>query len=57
MYSLKKYGLKGFYTGMIISEYTESLMYDIPTNDYFLTDPNKDFTNSIKVSINIGQNL
>jgi len=48
---VKKYGLKGFYTGMIISEYTESLMYDIPTNDYFLSESNKDFANSIKLSI------
>ncbi|MFA5586048.1 MAG: hypothetical protein WDA02_05820 [Saccharofermentanales bacterium] len=48
---VKKYNLKGFYTGMIISEYTESLMYNIPTNNYFLTESNKDFANSIKVSI------
>lgn len=48
---VKKYNLKGFYTGMIISEYTESLMYNIPTNDYFLIDSNKNFANSIKVSI------
>jgi len=46
-----KYKLKGFYTGMIISEYEESLMYSIPTNDYFLTESNKDFANAIKKSI------
>src|SRR5690606_14597319 len=28
---VKKYRLKGFYTGMIISEYDEALLYCVPT--------------------------
>lgn len=30
---VKKYGLKGFYTGMIISEHSEAWMYDIELPD------------------------
>jgi hypothetical protein len=46
-----KYKLKGFYTGMIISEYEEALLFNIPTNLFFLTESNKDFAKAIKLSI------
>jgi len=48
---VKKYGLKGFYTGMIISEYEEAIMYCVPTNLYWLTESNTDFALAIKNSI------
>ena len=46
---VKKYGLKGFYTGMIISEYEEAIMYCVPTNS--ITESNTDFALAIKNSI------
>lgn len=48
---VQKYKLKGFYTGMIISEYNEALLFNVPTNLFFLTESNKDFANAIKLSI------
>lgn len=48
---VKKYSLKGFYTGMIISEYEESLMYCMPTNQFFIDDSNTNFALAIKNSI------
>lgn len=48
---VKKYNLKGFYTGMIISEYDESISLNVPTNYFSLTESNKDFANSIKESL------
>jgi len=48
---VEKYKLKGFYTGMIISEYDEAVMYNIKTNYQFINDSNMDFANAIKLSI------
>jgi hypothetical protein len=48
---VKKYGLKGFYTGMIISEYEEAIMYNIPTNSQWIAESNTDFALAIKNSI------
>lgn len=49
---VEKYGLKGFYTGMIISEHEEAVMYNISTNLFWITESNKDFALAIKKSIN-----
>lgn len=49
---VKKYDLKGFYTGMIISEYDEALMFCLhhfTSND--ITESNTLFTESIKNAI------
>lgn len=49
---VKRYGLKGFYTGMIISEYEEALMYSI--HSFYHSDieaSNLLFANAIKESI------
>lgn len=48
---VKKYDLKGFFTGMFISEYEESLMFNIPTNLFFLQESNQDFSKAVKNSI------
>jgi len=48
---VKKYGLKGFYTGMIISEYEEAIMCCVPTNPQFINESNVDFALAIKNSI------
>ena len=48
---VKKYGLKGFYTGMIISEYEEAIMYCLPTNSHWIAESNTDFALAIKNSI------
>lgn len=48
---VKKYKLNGFYTGMIISEYEEALIYDVPTNSEWIAESNKDFALAIKNSI------
>ena len=48
---VEKYGLKGFYTGMIISEYEEAVMYNISTNLFWINDSNTDFALAIKNSI------
>ena len=49
----KKYKLKGFYTGMIVSEWLEALMYNIHQITYKDVDEsNKLFTESVKKHIN-----
>lgn len=48
---VEKYGLNGFYTGMIISEYEESILYNIPTNPRWIFESNIDLALSIKNSI------
>lgn len=46
-----KYGIKGFYTGMIISEVGEAKMFDVPTNQQWINESNADFALAIKNSI------
>ena len=48
---VKKYGLRGFYTGMIISEYEEAIICCIPTNSQWIAESNTDFALAIKNSI------
>lgn len=48
---VKKYKLKGFYTGMIISEYEEAVMYNVPTDSFWINESNIDFAQAIKNSI------
>ena len=48
---VKKYGLKGFYTGMIISEYEEAVICCISTNSQRIAESNTDFALTIKNSI------
>jgi hypothetical protein len=48
---VEKYKIKGFYTGMIISEYEEAVMYSIPTTFFFINESNTDFALAIKKSI------
>lgn len=48
---VEKYGLKGFYTGMIISEYEEAIMCCVPTNSFWISESNTDFAFAIKNSI------
>lgn len=48
---VKKYALKGFYTGMIISEYEEAIMYNVSTNSFWINESNADFALAIKNSI------
>jgi len=54
---VKKYELKGFYTGMIISEFEEALMFSIPASYDLLQESNKDFANAIKIAIDSGNIL
>lgn len=49
---VKRYNLKGFYTGMIISEYTEALYYSMyETTDQQIIESNILFSQSIKESV------
>lgn len=48
---VKKYGLKGFYTGMIISEFEEAYMFGINANLHWIQESNQDFALAIKESI------
>jgi len=48
---VKKYGLKGFFTGMIISEYEEAIMCCVPTNSFWINESNTNFALAIKNSI------
>lgn len=48
---VKKYGLKGFYTGMIISEFEEAYMFGINANWGWIQESNQDFALAIKESI------
>lgn len=43
--------LKGLYTGIIISEYEEAVMYGIPTNSHWINESNTDLALAIKHSI------
>ena len=47
----KRYGLKGFYTGMIISEMGEAYMMDVETTLKELTDQNWLFAEALAVAI------
>lgn len=49
---VEKYDLCGFYTGMIISEYEEAVMYGVPTNSHWIRESNEDFANAIRDGIN-----
>lgn len=48
---VERYELQGFYTGMIISEYEEAMMYAIPHNSRDIEESNSLFTQAIKDSI------
>lgn len=48
---VQKYNLKGFYTGMFISEYEEALNYCISTNMFYLHESNNDFAVAVSESI------
>ena len=54
---VEKYKLKGFYTGMIISEYDEACLYSIPASYELLEESNKSFASSIKIAIDSGSIL
>jgi hypothetical protein len=49
---VEKYGLKGFYTGMIISEYEEALYECVNTTYHEIEESNVLFSNAIEESIN-----
>lgn len=49
---VKKYGLKGFYTGMIISEYEEALLYSVKAEPGEIEKSNELFADSLKFSLN-----
>lgn len=49
---VNKYGLNGFYTGMIISESAESVLYRIEASEEEINESNKLFSYAIKQSIN-----
>ena len=49
---VNKYKLKGIYSGMIISEYEEALMYNIESNQTHVDESNKLFTEVIKHNLN-----
>lgn len=48
---VEKYGLKGFYTGMIISEYYEALYCSVNTTYQEIEESNLLFSNAIKEAI------
>ncbi len=48
---VQKYNIKGFYTGMIISEYQEALYFSVPSNPQWINESNTDFALAIKNSI------
>ncbi len=48
---VKKYNLKGLFTGMIISELQEAEMYSIQTNSYWINESNIDFAIALRDSI------
>lgn len=47
----EKYGLKGFYTGMIVSELIEAYLYSLPTDYEMIEESNILFASAIKESI------
>jgi hypothetical protein len=49
---VEKYKLKGFYTGMFISEDIEANMFNVKTNQQFINQSNEDFATALKNSIN-----
>jgi hypothetical protein len=49
---VKRHGLKGFYSGMFISEVGESYYCGIPTNQSVVTESNDTFANILKEEIN-----
>lgn len=53
----EKYGLKGFYTGMIVSEIMEAYLYSLPTDIDLIEESNKLFATSIKESIDTNNML
>ncbi len=48
---VEKYGLKGFYTGMIISEYEEALIYCVQGDHQQIYNSNVLFADAVKKSI------
>ncbi len=55
---VEKYKLKDFYTGMIISEYEEAVMFDIPlATDEEIEESNMLFADAIKKSIDSKNSL
>ena len=50
---VEKYDLKGFYTGMIISEYEEAIMCGVTTNSFWVSESNIDFALAIRNSIDV----
>jgi len=48
---VRKYNLKGFYTGMIISEMNEAFFYSIKTNIFEITESNKLFASCVKTAL------
>jgi hypothetical protein len=54
---VKEYGLKGFVTGMIISEMEEAMMYCVPYHKDTLTESNDKFAETIQQSINLEPQL
>jgi hypothetical protein len=54
---VEKYKLKGFYTGMIISEFDEAYLFNIPASYELLQESNKDFASALKMAIDSGSIL
>lgn len=52
---VEKYGLNGFYTGMIISEFVEALQYHVITTSAEIAESNSMFANAVKKSIDDAQ--
>lgn len=52
-----KYNLNGFYTGMFISEQNEADFLNVKTNYQWINESNKEFANSIKLSIDTKEML
>lgn len=50
---VEKYGLKGFYTGMIISEYEEAVTYGVPANLFVIENSNRKLAAAVKNSIDL----
>lgn len=49
---VEKYDLKGFYTGMIISEYSEALYECVNTTYHEIDESNRLFANAVALAIN-----
>lgn len=48
---VERYGLKGFYTGMIVSEYEEAIIYSVPGTDDDIDESNQLFAKVLAKSI------